>query len=171
MAFVGAGFSAAANLPGWGDVLTKIARSARVSKGLVQLVRDRIAQRTSHALYEAAQVLEDQIGRPSFLQQLEELLGEPSLKGQMARRVDLLRGIPFRSILTTNFDGILSGSTPSHDAYRAALRPERFHWWDEHYWDPEGGAFTLKLHGDVAQVGDSEDSIVLTRRDYRRRYG
>ena len=168
VAFVGAGFSAAAKLPAWGELLKKIAAQARVSKATMKHVKDRVSGSSAYALDEAAQVLEDEIGRPGFLAQLEGLLGNPPLTDAMAQRVRWLHGIPFRSILTTNFDGLLAGATPSHEAYREALRPDAYRWWEPRYWGAGEGAFTLKLHGDLRQDAP-DDSIVLTRRDYRRR--
>ncbi len=169
VAFVGAGFSSAAKLPAWGDLLNKIAAQARVSKATRKHVKERVSRSSAYALDEAAQVLEDEIGRPGFLAQLEALLGHPPMTDAMAQRVRWLQGIPFRSILTTNFDGILAGATPSHEAYREALRPDAYRWWEPRYWGDGEGAFTLKLHGDLSQTRPDDDSIVLTRRDYRRR--
>ncbi|MBW1684828.1 MAG: SIR2 family protein [Deltaproteobacteria bacterium] len=49
------------------------------------------------------------------------------------------------------------------------MRPGSYRWWEPRYWGEAQGAFTLKLHGDLAQRAHEEDTIVLTRRDYRRR--
>jgi transcriptional regulator with XRE-family HTH domain len=169
IAFVGAGFSAAAELPGWGELLTRVAASPRVSSEVREHVDERARRGSAYALDEAAQVLEDALGRRRFLEQLEAVLGHPRLTDTMARRVRWLHGIPFRTILTTNFDGILRGATTSHAAYRNALRPAEYHWWEPRYWGEPEGAFTLKLHGDLAQPERSDGNVVLTRRDYRRR--
>jgi transcriptional regulator with XRE-family HTH domain len=165
VAFVGAGFSAAAGAPTWATLLRQVAKRGRVPKQVRAHVEESVAQGSSSALYEAAQVLEDQLGRSPFLEQLQQLLGRAAMKGPVLDRVQLLHGIPFRSILTTNFDGSLAGATPSHEAYRAALRPGGGRWWEPRYWGGEG-AFTVKLHGDL---GTAADTAVLTRRDYRRR--
>lgn len=165
IAFVGAGFSAAAGTPGWAELLQQIAKRSSVPKEVAVHVEDRIARGSSSSLDEAAQVLEDQLGRARFLEQLHEILARPRMPKQMIERVQLLRGIPFRSILTTNFDEILSGATPGHDVYRTALRAGGGRWWEPRYWGGEG-AFTVKLHGDLAAPADT---VVLTRRDYRRR--
>ena len=168
IAFVGAGFSAAADLPAWGDLLARVATHPRVSRETRTHVAERIDRGSAFALDEAAQVLEDEIGRALFLDQLEDHLGHPSITDAMAWRVRWLHGIPFRTILTTNFDGILRGSTTSHDAYRNALRPPEYRWWETRYWGEAEGAFTLKLHGDLSQ-SQPDETVVLTRRDYRRR--
>lgn len=169
VAFVGAGFSAAAGTPGWAELLRLVTRRAGVPKQVRQHIEERIERGTSSALDEAAQVLEDELDRARFLALLGELLGEPPLTDAMLARVQHLHGIPFRAILTTNFDGILHGTTPSHAAYREALRPDGAHWWEPRYWSGEG-APTLKLHGDLASAsGEAADTVVLTRRDYRKR--
>jgi transcriptional regulator with XRE-family HTH domain len=168
IAFVGAGFSAAAGLPGWGELLTLAAEQPEVSAETRAHIAERVTHGSAHALDEAAQVLEDELGRVRFLAQLERHLGHPSISDTMESRVRCLLGIPFRTILTTNFDGVLSGETTSHDAYRNALRPARYRWWETRYWGEAEGAFTLKLHGDLSRATPAE-SVVLTRRDYRRR--
>jgi transcriptional regulator with XRE-family HTH domain/CheY-like chemotaxis protein len=169
VAFVGAGFSAAAKLPAWGELLKQVAAGSGVSPATRKHVAERVARGSASALDEAAQVLEDQLGRDQLLGQLQGLLGHPRVTGAMARRVGWLCGIPFRSILTTNFDGILRGATPDHQAYRQALRPEAHRWWEPRYWGAAEGAYTLKLHGDLAQPSQVGDSVVLAHRDYRRR--
>jgi transcriptional regulator with XRE-family HTH domain/CheY-like chemotaxis protein len=169
VAFVGAGFSGAAKLPDWGKLLALVAARSGVSKDARTHVAERVKRRSAYALDEAAQVLEDELGRPRLLQQLRALLGDPPLTDAMGQRIRWLRGIPFRSILTTNFDGLLEGETPDHAAYRHALRPEAHRWWEPRYWSGVDGAITLKLHGDLRSGSDGPDGIVLTRRDYRRR--
>jgi transcriptional regulator with XRE-family HTH domain/CheY-like chemotaxis protein len=169
VAFVGAGFSAAADLPGWKILLTEIAENDAIDGAVAAHVAGCVEQGTAHTLDEAAQVLEDRLGRERFLERLDDLVGHPAMTGAIAQRVRWLRGIPFRTILTTNFDGVLDGATTSHGAYRDALRPDAYRWWDQRYWDESEGAYTLKLHGDVSASGVDDDSLVLTRRDYRRR--
>jgi transcriptional regulator with XRE-family HTH domain len=169
VAFVGAGFSAAADLPGWKKLLAALAEDAGVEPDTAAHVATCLQQGSAHALDEAAQLLEDALGRERFLAELEASLGHPPLTEAIAQRVRWLRGIPFRAILTTNFDDVLAGATTSHAAYREALRPAAYRWWDRRYWDERAGAFTLKLHGDVSQPRNDGERVVLTRRDYRRR--
>jgi len=160
-AFVGAGFSAAV-IPPWGELLSKLATQSEVATDIKSHVESLVHKGSAHAFDEAAQVLEDHLGRATFLDQLAALLTQRN-EGRMSQRLTHLRGIPFRSILTTNFDTLLPGSTPGPEAYRSVLRPEAFRWWETRYWGNAQGAVTLKLHGDVAKR-----EIVLTRRDYRR---
>jgi len=161
VAFVGAGFSATV-IPPWGELLRQLATQSASGTDVENHVENLVLRGSAHAFDEAAQVLEDHLGRAAFLDQLESVLTERDER-PMSQRLSWLRGIPFRSILTTNFDPLLPGSTPGPAAYRRMLRPDTYRWWETRYWGNAVGAATLKLHGDVAK-----GEIVLTRRDYRR---
>mgnify|MGYP002629497303 CR=1 FL=1 len=171
VAFVGAGFSAAAHLPDWRALLTDIA----ADPGLEVAVREHVQRMVSrpdagaHEFDQAAQLVEDQIGRADFLAALRERLQPRALGDGMEARLRWLRGIPFRAVVTTNFDPILEGRVPSPAVYRDLLRPSSYRWWEEAFWtDTPRGAAVLKIHGDVRQA-DHDAAIVLTRQDYRRR--
>jgi hypothetical protein len=151
VAFLGAGFSAAAELPGWGDLLLRLAELKDVDPEIAAHVRGCVQVGTAHALDEAAQAIEDEVGRGTLLREMAERLAHPRVTPVMEQRLRWLRGIPFRVILTTNFDGILAGELPDRDAYRSVLRPSRHRWWEARYWRGESeGTFTVKLHGDLA---------------------
>ena len=140
IAFVGAGFSAPAGFPGWKQLLLKIAQAAHdesaIPADVHALVKTLLgAQWPSAAeLDQAAQLMDDSL--PSSAGQPQErLVGymrkflEPKqypLPGVMERRLELLRDLPFRSVLTTNFNPLISGITPfdasAPAAYRCALR-------------------------------------------------
>jgi CheY-like chemotaxis protein len=173
VAFVGAGFSAAARLPDWTTLLRRLAaqadRVAEVERALTE-------HEGAEGRYLAAQLLEDKLERSGLIAGLRQtLVGERG--ATMERRLALLQRIPFRAILTTNFDDLLTGKVASEDSYVDALRPEGHRWWEEQFWrDPAElharakgkrvGPLVLKLHGNLA---DERDNVVLTRRDYRRR--
>src|SRR6185436_9870636 len=106
------------------------------------------------------------LGRAAFVEHLGRRLAAPRLNEVMERRLERVKGIPFRAVLTTNFDGVLDGRAPAPDTYREVLRPTRHRWWEESFWSSHRGAFRIKLHGDAAGTGNE---IVFTRRDYRRR--
>jgi len=167
IAFVGAGFSAAGELPGWGSLLKGILHEVPDDQLSAEYIRGRIGLGTAHALDEAAQALEDGMGRTQFNAALKRYLNVNEINPQMQRRLELLKGIPFRTILTTNFDTFLPGAVPSRSAYRKALRSEPYHAWSRLYRSAGEGAFTVKLHGDLSD-SSGEDSVVITRRDYRR---
>lgn len=76
----------------------------------------------------AAQLLEDSLAsHEGALKQLvtEQLTCDGELPMEMKNRLRLLLGIPFRGILTTNFDTLLPGTTPfdGPKAFRDFLRP------------------------------------------------
>lgn len=122
---------------------------------------------SSRDLGAAAQTLRDSLGEERFFAIVRERLADPPLDDTMRRRLAQLGGIPFRAILTTNFDGVLPGEPPDRQAYLDVLRPSGHRWWDERFWDQNrAGARVVKLHGSVSQP----ESVVFTHRDYRRLY-
>lgn len=167
VAFVGAGFSAGA-VPTWGQLLrelaTEVSDPARATVGSF-LQREPISALDYEA---AAQVLRDEMTDDRFLQALRKRLAKPPTTETIERRLAWLRGIPFRAILTTNFDGILEGEVPGRAAYLSVLRPRQHRWFDRAYWDGlRPGPRVVRLHGDLR--AEPPASIVLGRRDYRRR--
>jgi hypothetical protein len=175
VAFVGAGFSLAAGLPVWKELLRQLAETEGVDATLSDHVRG-LAKRsdaTAHDLDQAAQMLVDVLDARRFTKRLREILVKDSLPAAMEKRLGWLRGTPFKAILTTNFDGVLRGSeAEAARAYRRILRNERAFWWQESFWGHGSpGAPVLKLHGDLlAPLG--EEGLVFTREDYRRKlYG
>lgn len=170
IAFVGAGFSAAAELPSWKELLKKIAESSEASANLRAHVIDVVAApaASAHAMDQAAQMLADEL-KGTFTAHLRSLLVRRQYPPRMQQRLRSLRAIPFRAILTTNFDSILSGLLPGHEQYRRLLREGPTQWWQRRFWDEEpAGAETIKLHGDLL-APSGQENIVLTREDYRRR--
>jgi len=171
VAFVGAGFSATL-LPEWSDLIRGLAQDLgqqdRIARVLGPAKRPR-----SDALEAAAQMLRDD-GAGPFLAAMRARLGHDALapkaaaSERMARRLRLLRSVPFASILTTNFDGLLPGRPPSGDVYWSALRPQAHRWWEARFWDRGGvGPDVVKLHGDVD--ADDPGGLVFSKRDYRKR--
>ena len=99
----------------------------------------------------------------------DRLASAPAVnRAQLERRRELLLQIPFKAILTTNFDPALE-RTPGPlgpELYGKVLREERGRWWSapghEHQRPP-----VIKLHGDANGL-DDDLPIVLGRADYRR---
>ena len=79
VAFVGAGFSAAAGLPQWGELLNRLAESKGVSRSIRDHVMARTNEGTGHALDEAAQVLQDELPRNRLIRLLRKQLSQPDL--------------------------------------------------------------------------------------------
>ena len=108
IAFVGAGFSAAAELPGWIMLLRRMASSPDVDPEHCTAVSE-LTEATggkkpsAHALDQAAQMLADHLGTERFIELLREPLETTgTLPGRMARRLQRLHAVPFRAILTSN---------------------------------------------------------------------
>lgn len=81
----------------------------------------------------------------------------------MQRRIAWLRGIPFSAIVTTNYDNLLSGPTPCHEAFgetaarilrrRDPLRVAKLAFGDEvnQMCPPASGGNILTAHEDLLQ--------------------
>jgi hypothetical protein len=182
VAFVGAGFSAAAGLPPWKDLIGAIA--GQVAPGTAgpehELVLSLLDDRRAHSSRElemAAQLLFDALGGDVFRERLAAALDRQALPDVMRLRLKHLRGIPFRAIVTTNFDPLLPGLAPAAEAYRRLLRSRRLSPWREAIarvalnLEPlagtgsEGESTVVQLHGRL----DVAKSLVLTRAQYRKR--
>lgn len=106
VAFVGAGFSAAAGLPSWGVLLTRIveATKARLGSDLVDQLMETISAATLNGnsdLFErVAQMLEDRLGPEEVVLHMQELLRREEIPDIMAKRLKLLDSIPFRVRVT-----------------------------------------------------------------------
>ena len=168
VAFVGAGFSATV-VPTWERLLESVAEREDLSAPDRAAMRELFVAGGQLANEAAAQFLVERMGAERFQSRLIDLVAHPIESERQQHRVDHLLGVPFRGVLTTNFDGVLDGVVPGRDAYRQILRPEGGSgWYQDRYWHGTGPT-VVKLHGDA--VSDPE-SIVLTRRDYRDRlYG
>ncbi|MCX5746455.1 MAG: SIR2 family protein [Proteobacteria bacterium] len=168
IAFVGAGFAAAVT-PSWEKLLRSL--SARLQVEFTP-------PEPGNALhYEAAgQRLRDLAGAnwEPFVQQVlqEQLEGtSPETRAALSRRRELLLSIPFKAILTTNFDPSLQTSAPAlgPDLYSEVLREERGRWWNAPPSPNHDQSQTpiIKLHGDANGL-DQIHPLVLGRADYRR---
>jgi CheY-like chemotaxis protein len=164
IALVGAGFSALVS-PQWGALIERAATL------LDQAIPEDASQLVSRYLegrrYEpAAEVLRDAAGETAFNGAIADALREAEPgegTAEMACRVDLLAGIPFRGVLTTNFDGRPPGRQRDQEAYRSLLRTEQ----RRQVPDPtpgRGSMGAVQLHGSIE---GSADDLVVTSRQYR----
>ena len=139
VAFVGAGFSAAAGLPPWPELVRAVARGSPPAERAIHqptidqlLGEDGSAARYAHRELEmAAQLLFDAVGEERCRGLLRETLRTERLPDPMRLRLKHLLGIPFRAIVTTNFDPLLPGVPPDAVAYRRLLRADRLGPWRE----------------------------------------
>ncbi|MGB0591712.1 MAG: SIR2 family NAD-dependent protein deacylase [Myxococcota bacterium] len=180
VAFVGAGFSAAARLPTWKSLLLAVADTGEVPSEERVEIRALLQADTPHssvsadAYEQAAQLLQDHLGRSAFTDAVRESLRPDSHAREsetMRARMRYLAEIPFRAVLTTNFDTLIEGLPPEPETYQKVLWPwGGSRWWDEAFWgegDRGLASRVVKLHGDL-MTSEQAASIVFTRRDYRR---
>jgi hypothetical protein len=182
VAFVGAGFSAAAGLPSWPALLRVMADAlpgdlAAGSRATI----DRLLESPTHAsnreLEMAAQLLFDALGEQQCRVLLRDALRKDALPLPMQRRLKHLFGIPFRAIVTTNFDPLIAGVPPDPAAYRRLLRARPYAPWREAIARAALGLSpvaatadapdrpVIQLHGTLAD----DETLVFTRAQYRRR--
>jgi len=168
VAFVGAGFSATV-VPTWERLLERLAEEEDVAEADRVAMRELFVAGGQLANEAAAQFLVERMGAERFEARLISLVARPEVNERQRRRVQHLLGVPFRGVLTTNFDGVLEGVVPGRDGYRHILRPDGGSgWYQDRYWHGAGPT-VVKLHGDAVT---DPGTIVLTRRDYRERlYG
>jgi CheY-like chemotaxis protein len=174
IAFVGAGFSQPA-VPGWPALLSELGRRLGMPVSL--------ASNTTALEYELiGQALRQRAGDAAeFETHVKAILesradnDERIAKGRetVRNRCKLLQSIPFKAILTTNFDAWLPGENTGPSTYWNVLREDLGRWWEFpiRASDPHPRVPIIKLHGD-ANGNPDQAPIVLGRTDYRRRvYG
>jgi hypothetical protein len=170
--FLGAGVSANAGLPTWGELLGRLADRLNKAGGQLKLdalnsVSDPLEQAAvlEHSFNqletEQAAVRERPFGGPSRLQEavVEELTAHER-RGQdpfYSLQHGLLASLPAREAVTTNYDQLYEAAkdatmgTSSSDSARTRVLP---------YQSPQAGRpWLLKLHGCLSRPAD----IVLTR--------
>ena len=182
VAFVGAGFSAAAGLPKWSELLRSVADvlppdGFSEERATLRELLSGHASVSNRELEMAAQLLFDALGERRCRERLRDALKQDPLPEVMLRRLKHLYGIPFRAIVTTNFDPLVPGVPPDPTAYRRLLRMPRHAPWREAISRaalglelPLGMADSpdrpvVQLHGTLRDEG----SLVFTRAQYRRR--
>lgn len=171
--FVGAGFSRPSGLPLWGDLLEGIAEAHLKDAAEQSQIAALARSSSSHDLDMAAQILEDKMGEAAFDAAVRKRLTVADLKSlpqAMQDRHRWLQGIPFSSIVTTNFDNLISGLDPAAPGFgalaREVLRDKK-----SEYMRLQDVVFrknisvpVVKLHGDVERKASK---LVCTRKGYR----
>ena len=174
VAFVGAGFTAPA-IPVWSDLLKKISQHPDVSEDTRQNVTSFLDPNDNpHELLKeeaAAQLLETALDSdlPRVISEIIKTDDQTKVE-EIQSRIYSLERIPFRAILTTNFDSFLTGDKIGPKSYGKVLREETTDWVSSTDWD-SGKSQTpiINLHGRVNgdQYGQYEE-IVLSKSAYRR---
>lgn len=156
---LGSGLSTACGAPSWDDLLRQIAETATAlcpAESSKIAAAQQLVQNSRHL--DGASVLKEVLAA-QFTRTVQRLL---DLDLSPNRAHFLLATLPFRAIVTTNYDRLLE------TALRRSHAPDR----PVYYWsDPDLASrvrdsrqFILKLHGDVYRP----DTIVLAREDYAR---
>lgn len=166
VAFVGAGF-VQPTLPTWDGLLEKLA--ARIvdpdeRRDIEKWLKTRpLTNRDYEGLGESIEAAL----APSFEAELRAALAAPIRPGTQ-RRLEILGRIPFRTVVTTNFDDLIAGELPSPSTYAKVLTAPRRAWWDDYYWDRgrSNGPPYVKLHGSIGTT--TAKALVFTTRSYRK---
>ncbi|MDH5327640.1 MAG: SIR2 family protein [Gammaproteobacteria bacterium] len=152
--FAGAGVSAKAGLPTWGTLLKELAEQTRQYNTLTrQMMVERIAE---HDLVNAATYFFSCPGMTinSKFMAIRSILGSYDSNGLQ----DVMK-IPFRSVVTTNYDRAL------HDAYSYVKRRSslEFHGDKLNQAEYERDFYIARIHGAI----EDYDSIVMSEEHYR----
>lgn len=144
--FLGAGVSAMAGLPMWGELLTNLARGIGLSD-------EEIAGLRKLDYMDQAHILEQRCGDESTPRRR---IAEALSRHHHALGHALLASLPVREIVTTNYDQLFELAYTSAGRKTLSVLP--------HAPQPGTSGWILKMHGSV----DRPQDIVLTRRDYMR---
>jgi len=175
VAFVGAGFSAPA-VPTWEELLRRLGSEAQLSNHVKNAVKELLGKPGEFGLFDreaAAQLIEEDLG-DQFLSELDSAMITKDESGnkRVEARTRLLDSIPFQSIVTTNFDRHLSGTSFSDTDVRSLLRPSRTGWAEGTNWSSgQHNRPVVKIHGDITSHGQNDandDPLVFSRVGYRR---
>jgi hypothetical protein len=145
--FVGAGVSAAAGMPLWGQLLDLLAVEAQMTS------EERAALAELHPL-DRARLLERRLGdRRQLLKHVRaHFSGDRAALGHL-----LLAGLPVREVVTTNYDSLIELASRDLGLHVGVL-PD----------DPSRSCdrWVFKIHGSVD--GTDDDDLVVTREDVLR---
>jgi hypothetical protein len=173
LALVGAGFSARAGFPAWGDLLKRMEALIEKARVRVDAQTPGPTQRTPRGLAEYEDILwrgeeyRSRLPAETYHSLLTETFGAAPRQDDC---VDALVRLPFRHILTTNYDATLE-----HAHHSLGLtQPECVNWADEaqvlrlmySFLSRDAPRSLIYLHGRI----DDLSSIILTDRDYTQRY-
>jgi hypothetical protein len=159
--FVGSGPSQGAGLSGWAGALRALIDFGAKSGVLDTKIRKQLERGVKSGKFlQVAEEVRDRLPPDQFRQALVEIFRPASIKPAAVHQT--LVQIPFRSIVTTNYDPLIETAfaaehkrlVPVYTQQQppelsAALRGDHFH--------------VLKIHGDINRV----ETIILGTKDYR----
>lgn len=140
--FVGAGLSAGAGLPGWNELIARLAGDLGISR----------PERADHL--DLAQWYREHFGNARLADVLRETFAPPGLP-TLAHY--LLLGLPVRHVITTNYDHLIERALLALKRHPVSVVRQE----DVAHTGGEA-VYVVKLHGDA----DHAEEIVLTRDDY-----
>lgn len=158
IAIVGSGLSRAADGPSWGDLVSRIAGDARSSHPTSPIHTEIGTCLQREDFVTASDLLLRVLGDQLLADSVVHHVADPTLRPVVAHRY--LRSLPFRSIITTNYDTLLERAAPAQGSFSVYWRQET----EAHAAFQRGDRFLLKIHGDVNRRGQ----IVLARSQYQR---
>jgi len=167
MLLAGAGLSRAClsrtrePLPDWRGLLDALVDWAAHSDLITRALWDELRQLLAKQAYAVvAQEMIDRLGESEVTRYLDEVFDPNGLSP--SRRHEIIAALPFRAILTTNYDNLIERAYVDVNRRQThVLLAEQAGTYDELMKDPH---FVLKLHGDLAQPS----SIILGSRSYIR---
>jgi hypothetical protein len=126
VAFVGAGFSRAAGLPLWGEMVTAVATEGGLPLETLAVVRGLCETGTASNLDMAAQLIKDGLSSNNFDEAVRKKLTVDlsKLPSAMQNRLAWLNGLPLCAIVTTNYDNLLSGVNAGNPSQLGAVAEE-----------------------------------------------
>jgi hypothetical protein len=165
--FVGAGSSARVGYPLWGGLLDRMAAKIVETEPLAKAKVDALAAETD--MLWKAEEYRRMLGQDGYVELLRDTFG-PEEAPHDPFHQDLVR-LPFRHMLTTNYDAVLE---QAHAAAFHRPRALAVSWREasnlreliQRIGDPEYGRRYVYLHGRF----DDPENIVLTERDYTERF-
>jgi pimeloyl-ACP methyl ester carboxylesterase len=156
--FVGSGLSAAAGLPTWRGLLEDITGWAERHRPGAVSVAEVETLLAKDKFMEVAQHLRDSLGLEDLQRALAERLDVENRTLPAVHK--LIAQLPFRAIVTTNFDQLIERAYDHQIPVATHLDAERL---AEYIGDPNH-LFLLKAHGDVTRA----DTIVLAEQEFSR---
>ncbi|MFO0930393.1 MAG: SIR2 family protein [Gemmataceae bacterium] len=141
--FVGAGLSSGAGLPGWNQLIARLADELGIDP-------DDVVDNLDVAQWYREKFGSRKLGE--VLKATFDVEGVPTLAHY------LLMALPVRHVITTNYDRLLEQTLGALKRYPAPV----IHQEDVANTAGSGVVYVVKLHGDVSHAND----IVLTREDY-----
>lgn len=163
LGFVGAGVTRALGYPSWTELVRRLASEVELSRG-EEVQSNGLAIRVKDVLKISDPLVQAQIFKENLGARYFDIMREVfSPRGSQAKSVADLVSLPFRHLLTSNYDiGLeqhhLVGTVPvSICLYNAAI-PEFI----SHYLDSKYSRRIVHVHGRY----DEPDKLILTQQDY-----